>query len=126
MITAAVVALLGLSFTACSIPLDAHGGRSGYPGSRSSRVDRLAYDNGYRDGYNQGRDDARDRDRYDPRGTRLYRTADRGYDRRWGSWNEYRDHYRDGFLSGYETGYRNGRGRDRGRDRDNRRDRRRP
>ncbi len=64
---------------------------------------------GYEDGFNQGRDDARDRDRYEPVRASRYRDGDRGYDRRYGSVDEYKRDYRAAFQQGYEQGYRQGR-----------------
>jgi hypothetical protein len=77
----------------------------GYPPVRDTRY-LTAYDNGVRDGIEKGREDARDRDRFDPRRHRWYRDAERGYDNRFGSREQYRDEYRRGFLAGYEQGYR--------------------
>ena len=95
----ALALTLATALSACAVPLDNYGRRSGSPNSRTSRSIGQADDYGYRDGYNAGRDDARDRDRYEPRDERLYRSADHGYDG-YGSRSNYRDRYRDGFLSG--------------------------
>ncbi|MGH9383469.1 MAG: hypothetical protein ACRD2N_04180 [Vicinamibacterales bacterium] len=73
-----------------------------------------AYHNGYEDGLDRGRDDGRDRDRYDPTRHSRYRSADHGYERRYGTREWYRNVYRDGFRAGYEEGYRDGRRNDRG------------
>lgn len=100
---------LALAATVSACAYDTYRNRSGNGNyGRSSRNERAAFDNGYRDGLRQGRDDARDGDRFDPRGQREYRTADNG---RWGS--RYDDEYRSGFLSGYEEAYRNSRGQSR-------------
>jgi hypothetical protein len=80
--------------------------RPGYGGYGYSSV---AADAGYRDGLDQGRDDARHRRRFDPTGSRQYRSADHNYDRRYGSIDDYRRGYRDGFERGYEQGFRDGR-----------------
>lgn len=101
-----VVIALGTVVAACSPVYGQYGNRS-RSGSYGYRVERQAYDNGYRDGYRQGRDDARDGDRFDPRGQREYRNADNG---RYGS-GELRRAYRSGFEQGYEEGYRDARGR---------------
>src|SRR5262245_32553361 len=55
----------------------------GYPGSRGRVYQDMAYSRGYDDGYRQGLDAARDGDRYDVRREGWYRSADRGYDRRY-------------------------------------------
>jgi hypothetical protein len=67
---------------------------------------RVAFDNGYKDGYDKGREDARDNDSYDPVRHSRYRSGDHGYDRRYGSKDDYKIVYRDGFEDGYNAGYR--------------------
>jgi flagellar biosynthesis/type III secretory pathway protein FliH len=74
-----------------------------YPGNRRFSP---AAENGHRDGYQQGREDARDRDRYDPIRASRYRSGDRGYERRYGSLEDYKREYRAAFQQGYEQGYR--------------------
>jgi hypothetical protein len=69
------------------------------------RVNSAAYENGYRDGRAKGHDDAKDRDSFDPVRHSRYRTADRGYNSRYGSKNDYKLVYRDGFEAGYRDGY---------------------
>lgn len=76
-----------------------------YPGNRNRGFSPAAQ-NGYRDGYEQGREDGRDRDRYDPVRAGRYRDGDRGYDRRYGSVEDYKREYRAAFQQGYEQGYR--------------------
>jgi len=68
----------------------------------------IAFDNGSSDGYDRGRADVRDGSQHDPVRHRQYRSADRGYDSRIGSREQYRNAYRDGFRDGYESGYRDG------------------
>src|SRR5215210_5184986 len=86
--------------------------RSGYPDERypdrqgGYGFDTLAFDNGSKDGYDKGREDARDNDRYDVNRHSRYRSADRGYDRRYGSKADYQAAYREGFRAGYDRGYR--------------------
>jgi len=63
---------------------------------------------GYEDGYREGVEDGRDGDRYDPIGQKQYRRAKRGYDRRYGPEDHYRQRYRDAFRQGYDRGYREG------------------
>ena len=74
--------------------------RRGYQEPASAR--------GYADGFQRGLDDGRDRDRYDPVGSRDYRSADQGYYRDYGARDAYRNNYRSGFRQGYEEGYRAG------------------
>jgi hypothetical protein len=66
----------------------------------------VAYRNGYDDGYEKGEEDARDNDRYDPVRHGRYRSADHGYESRYGSKEQYKNVYRDGFRAGYDAGYR--------------------
>jgi hypothetical protein len=84
-------------------------GRGGY-GYQS-----VPFENGYKDGYEKGREDARDSDAYDPVRHRRYRSADRGYNTRYGSKEDYKHVYREGFRAGYDAAYRdpNGDGPDR-------------
>ena len=72
-------------------------------------IDNPAASAGYEDGYKQGVDDARDGDRSDPVRAKRYREGDRGYDRRYGSRDDWKRVYREAFLSGYQRGYREGR-----------------
>lgn len=80
----------------------------------------FGFRNGLNDGYEAGLNDARNRRQYDPVGERRYRSADRGYERRYGSKDAYKYAYRDGFREGYDRGYREGRRYDNRRDRDRR------
>jgi hypothetical protein len=78
-----------------------------YPDGRERYgYEAVAFDNGYRDGVERGRADARARRAFDPERHRQYRSADRGYNRRFGSKLEYQDDYRDGFRAGYREAYR--------------------
>jgi hypothetical protein len=93
-------------------------GRYPYPESRYPYPDRspnergrsgygsAPFDNGYNDGYDKGREDARDNDSYDPVRHSRYRSADRGYNQRYGTKEEYKNIYREGFRAGYDGGYR--------------------
>ena len=76
---------------------------------RARSVNSVPYNNGYRDGLEKGREDAGDRDSYDPVRHSRYRSADRGYDSRYGTKDDYKLVYREGFEAGYEEGYRNNR-----------------
>ena len=86
---------------------------SGYhhDGYSNSRIERHAYDNGFRDGVEAGRDDARHLQRFDPVRASRYREGDHHYDRRFGSREDYRREYRAAFQQGYTQGYREYRGR---------------
>ena len=61
---------------------------------------------GYRDGLEAGRRDSKNGDSYDPLRSRDYRSADSGYDRRYGSKDDYKQQYRAAFQQGYEEGFR--------------------
>jgi hypothetical protein len=67
--------------------------------------DSVPFENGYRDGLEKGREDARDRDSYDPVRHSRYRSADRGYNQRYGTKEQYKLIYREGFEDGYNDGY---------------------
>jgi hypothetical protein len=74
-------------------------------GSRYS-VNSPAFQNGYRDGMTKGREDGEDRDRYDASRHNWYRSANRGYESRYGARSNYQELYRQGFNAGYTEGYR--------------------
>jgi len=59
----------------------------------------------FRDGYNEGLRDARAHRRYDPTVTSMYRNANHGYGRGWGSRVQFAVGYRNAFRDGYERGY---------------------
>lgn len=84
------------------------GRENGGARGRDTAVEAVAYDYGFNDGYDHGLQDGRDRNNYDPVRHRDYRSADRGYDGRLGSREQYRIVYRDGFRDGYDRGYRDG------------------
>ena len=89
-------------------------GRSGYPDRSPGYPDRDRYgviddparSTGYRDGVEKGREDATKRRRYEPNRHSWYRSATRGYDRRFGSKDDYIDRYREAFTAGYAEGFR--------------------
>lgn len=98
----AILVTIGLSTisTACAAQA-----RYGYPAQRDSRdVERLAYDNGFRDGQQRGERDARDRRDFRVDRDSDYRNADSGY-RGYGDRNGYRRFFRDGYQAGYAEGY---------------------
>ena len=77
-----------------------------YPSSTSRNgASSAAYDNGFRDGLEKGREDVRDNDSFDPVRHSRYRSADRGYESRYGTKDQYKLAYRDGFEAGYGQGY---------------------
>src|SRR5690606_12969654 len=77
-----------------------------YESSRGYAYARIAFENGYRDGLEKGLEALDDRDSYVPVRHSRYRSADRGYQSRYGSKEAYKDAYRDGFREGYDDGYR--------------------
>lgn len=68
----------------------------------------IASDNGYADGYDRGLEDARRQRASDPTRHQWYRSADRGYDSRYGSRAQYARLYRESFRDGYDAAYRDG------------------
>ena len=81
-------------------------------------VERIAFDNGYRDGLREGEKDDRRDDRFNYRDEGRYRSGDSGYRREYGPRYEYVSAYRRGFAEGYRRGYANVRPRGRYDDRD--------
>lgn len=77
---------------------------------RAGNVNSVPYRNGYQDGLEKGREDGRDRDSFDPVRHSRYRSADHGYNSRYGSKTDYKLIYRDGFEAGYRDGYAQYRG----------------
>jgi len=88
---------------------DRYDDRYGY-GSGYGNVNSVPYRNGYQDGLEKGREDGRDRDSFDPVRHSRYRSADHGYNGRYGSKTDYKLIYRDGFEAGYRDGYAQYRG----------------
>lgn len=84
-------------------------GGSPYPESRSPQrrgddgYESEAFRRGYEDGLNKGREDMRDGDSFDPARHGWYKSADRGYNSRHGSKDEYKTEYRRGFLAAYQS-----------------------
>jgi hypothetical protein len=91
------------------VPRDQYPNAYPYPDSRypqqsgDYRYASDAFRRGYDDGVVKGREDVRDGDSFDPARHSWYKSADRGYNSRYGSRDEYRSEYRRGFLAGYET-----------------------
>jgi hypothetical protein len=77
-----------------------------YRRDNRSHIDTPAFQNGYRDGLTKGRDDGEDRDRFDVDRHSWYRSANRGYESRYGGRASYQEVYRRGFEAGYAEGYR--------------------
>jgi hypothetical protein len=75
--------------------------QSGRPGGPA----RDAYDRGYREGLRQGEGDARRGFTLDFERDPIFRQGDRGYDRRFGSRDLYRDEFRRGYIDGYRASY---------------------
>ncbi len=107
LIPAAVLALSALASTACATGY-AYGGpygdRRGVYDYRA--VERIAYDNGFREGVRQGEHDGQRNRRYEPQRHGEWRDADNGFRREYGDHNVYRRGYRSGFEAGYAQGFR--------------------
>ena len=92
-----------------AVPRDQYPGTYPYPDSRYPQdrggygYSTEAFRKGYDDGVVKGREDVRDGDSFDPARHSWYRSADRGYNSRYGTRDEYRAEYRRGFLAGYES-----------------------
>ena len=82
---------------------DRYDDRSRY-GAPNFRYDP-AFRTGLSDGYDAGYEDSQRRHRFDPYGEGRYKSANRGYDKRYGSKDLWRSRYRDGFQRGYEDGF---------------------
>ena len=84
-------------------------GTYGYPDSRypSQRgaYGSVAFSTGYQDGVTKAQEDTRDGDKYDPARHGWYKSANRGYDSRYGTRDQYAAEYRDGFLEAYRANY---------------------
>lgn len=112
----AVLALSAVASTACATGY-AYGNRGGYYGDRRGydyrAVERIAYDNGFREGVRQGERDGQRNRRFEPQRHGEWRDADNGFRREYGDHNLYRRSYRNGFESGYAQGFRRFDGRNR-------------
>ena len=85
------------------------GNANGQYGQYGNSQQNPAFQNGFRDGMNDGRNDYQSRRNSSPTNTSNYRNATAGYNRSWGSQDQYRDMYRQGYTRGYQKGY-NGQG----------------
>ena len=79
-----------------------------YPENRAASAS-VAARSGFRDGFEAGHGDARDGDPYSPRLAKRYRDADREYNGRSGSRDDFKREYRAAFEDGYSQGYRDSR-----------------
>lgn len=78
-----------------------------YPNDRGGYAyNSVPFQNGDRDGYEKGREDANRNNSFDPVRHSRYRSADHGYNSRYGTKDDYKLVYRDGFEAGYERAYR--------------------
>ncbi len=66
----------------------------------------VPFRNGYQDGIAKAQEDTRDNDAFDPARHGWYKSANRGYESRYGTREQYATEYRDGFLEGYRGQYR--------------------
>jgi hypothetical protein len=66
---------------------------------------RDAYDRGYREGIQRGERDGRDGRNFDYTRDGTYRSADSGYNQRYGTRDAYRGEFRRGYQAGYRVGY---------------------
>jgi hypothetical protein len=100
------VPVLAAFSLACAAPVSGQWGRSDSRYGYGSGVNRIAYDNGFREGLKEGEKDGRSRDpfRYQDEGD--FRDADIGYRRQYGDVVRYRQLFRQGFADGYAEGYR--------------------
>jgi hypothetical protein len=89
---------------------DVYGNGNTYPNNRGNAYNSVPFQNGDRDGYEKGREDANRNNSYDPVRHSRYRSADNGYNSRYGTRDDYKLVYREGFEAGYERGYRELRG----------------
>lgn len=100
------VPVLAVFSLACAVPVNGQWGRPDARYGYGSGVDRIAYDNGYREGLKEGEKDGRSRDAFRFQDERDFQRADIGYRRQYGSVVQYRQRFRQGFSDGYGEGYR--------------------
>jgi hypothetical protein len=102
---AAALLIGGLWMTAPACAAQTYGYPSGRPVGYGYDVDRVAYDNGYRDGRRAGERDARDRRSFSYNRHDDWRNGDDGYRREFGNFDRYRRTYRNGFETAYSDSY---------------------
>lgn len=95
-LTKPAVVLLGLLM----LPACAHAQGRYYDGRSAP------YEQGYREGVDEGEKDARRGDPFSFRDEREFQRGDRGYQRRYGDRDRYRQLFRRGYAEGYSAGYR--------------------
>ena len=64
-----------------------------------------AYRNGYTQGLNYGRHDAQGRKAYRPTDSQMVQDGTNGYNRSYGSVDQYKRDFRQGYQEGYQRGY---------------------
>lgn len=72
---------------------------------RGRGLARDGYDRGYREGLRQGEFDARRGLALDFQRDQIFRDGTRGYERRFGNRDLYRDDFRRGYMDGYRSSY---------------------
>ena len=72
---------------------------------RGRGLARDGYDRGYREGLRQGEFDARRGLTLDFQRDQIFRDGTRGYERRFGNRDLYRDDFRRGYIDGYRSSY---------------------
>ena len=102
---AAALLIGGLWMTAPACAAQTYGYPSGRPVGYGYDIDRVAYDNGYRDGRRAGERDARDRRSFSYNRHDDWRNGDDGYRREFGNFDRYRRTYRNGFETAYSDSY---------------------
>ena len=102
---AAALLIGGLWMTAPACAAQTYGYPSGRPVGHGYDLDRVAYDNGYRDGRRAGERDARDRRSFSYNRHDDWRNGDDGYRREFGNFDRYRRTYRNGFETAYSDSY---------------------
>ncbi len=102
---AAALLIGGLWMTAPACAAQTYGYPSGRPVGYGYDLDRVAYDNGYRDGRRAGERDARDRRSFSYNRHDDWRNGDDGYRREFGNFDRYRRTYRNGFETAYSDSY---------------------
>lgn len=106
--SAAALILVGTwtTMTACASTYGYGGQRNGGGyGNYGRQIERIAYDNGYRDGARAGERDGRSGRPFSYNRHDDWRDADDGYRREYGNYDFYRRSYRNAFETGYSESY---------------------